>query len=60
MINMADEKPAKKEAPKKKATKKYDAAGKFCPKCGVRMGSHSDRYACGRCGYTEWKGATKG
>ncbi len=30
---------------------------KFCPVCGpgVFLAEHSDRWACGRCGYTEWK-----
>ncbi|MCD6525352.1 MAG: 30S ribosomal protein S27ae [Thermococcus sp.] len=30
---------------------------KFCPRCGpgVFMADHGDRWACGRCGYTEWK-----
>ena len=30
---------------------------KHCPKCGpgVFMAEHLNRYACGRCGYTEWK-----
>ena len=30
---------------------------KTCPKCGpgVFMGEHKDRYACGKCGYTEFK-----
>ncbi|MCK9151765.1 30S ribosomal protein S27ae [Methanobacterium alcaliphilum] len=29
----------------------------FCPRCssGVFMADHGDRYACGKCGYTEWK-----
>ncbi|HIH61828.1 MAG TPA: 30S ribosomal protein S27ae [Methanobacteriales archaeon] len=29
----------------------------FCPRCssGVFMADHGDRYACGRCGYTQWK-----
>ena len=29
---------------------------KFCPVCGpgVFMAKHSDRYSCGKCGYTEW------
>jgi small subunit ribosomal protein S27Ae len=43
---------------KKSKTKKEFAPykpGKMCPKCGARMGEHSDRYACGRCGYTEFK-----
>ncbi len=28
-----------------------------CPRCGegVFLGEHRDRYACGRCGYTEFK-----
>jgi small subunit ribosomal protein S27Ae len=47
---MADEKKAKK------AAFKYVPGGKFCPKCGARMAAHADRYACGRCNYTEWKG----
>lgn len=30
---------------------------KFCPRCGpgVFMADHGDRWACGKCGYTEWK-----
>lgn len=40
---------------KEKKSKVYKPAEKFCPKCGVRMASHSDRFACGRCNYTEWK-----
>ena len=30
---------------------------KTCPRCGpgVFMAEHLNRYACGRCGYTEWK-----
>ncbi len=29
-----------------------------CPRCGegVFMADHEDRMACGRCGYTVWKG----
>ncbi len=49
---MADEKKTEKKKP---AAKKYAPAEKFCPKCGARMASHADRYACGRCAYTEWK-----
>ena len=32
-------------------------ARKFCPRCGpgVALGDHSDRMACGKCGYTEFK-----
>lgn len=45
---MADEKKAKKfEA--------FKPAEKFCPKCGVRMAGHKDRFSCGKCKYTEWK-----
>ncbi|MCL4372390.1 30S ribosomal protein S27ae [Candidatus Marsarchaeota archaeon] len=33
--------------------------GKMCPKCGSRMGEHQDRYACGKCGYTEFKSQKK-
>ena len=51
---MAEEKAAKKEA-KKKVIKPYRPAAKFCPKCGSRMADHKDRYACGKCGFTEWK-----
>jgi ubiquitin-small subunit ribosomal protein S27Ae len=30
---------------------------KFCPKCGpgIFMADHKDRYACGKCGYSEKK-----
>lgn len=51
---MAEEKPKKEAAKKKKAFKEYKP-GKFCPKCGSRMGDHKDRWACGRCKYTEFK-----
>ena len=29
----------------------------FCPRCGegVFMADHGDRFACGKCGYTEMK-----
>jgi len=28
-----------------------------CPRCGagVFLAEHSDRYSCGKCGYTEFK-----
>lgn len=42
------------EKPKKKP-KAYKPASKFCVKCGARMADHKDRFACGKCGYTEWK-----
>ncbi len=44
---MADEK-------KDKKFKSY-VSGKLCPKCNSRMASHANRYACGKCGYTEFK-----
>ncbi|MCL5239341.1 MAG: 30S ribosomal protein S27ae [Candidatus Marsarchaeota archaeon] len=49
---MAEEK-AKKEA--KKQFKPYKPATKFCPKCGSRMADHANRFACGKCGYAEFK-----
>ncbi|MDE1860158.1 MAG: 30S ribosomal protein S27ae [Candidatus Micrarchaeota archaeon] len=50
--------PAKAAAPKKaKKAGPYKPASKFCPKCGARMAAHADRFACGRCNYTEWKSA---
>lgn len=33
----------------------FKDAEKMCPKCGVRMASHADRFSCGKCGYTEMK-----
>ncbi len=41
----------KKEGKKGRAYR----AGKFCPKCGSRLGEHKERMACGKCGYTEFK-----
>ena len=34
---------------------------RFCPRCGpgVFLAEHADRYACGRCNYTEIKKETK-
>lgn len=58
---------ASKEAKKTKRIKKsafYKVEGnnvvrtrKTCLKCGagVFMAEHKDRYACGKCGYTEMK-----
>ena len=45
----------------KKEQKSFKAykPGKLCPKCNVRMAEHSDRYSCGRCGYTEFKSQKK-
>lgn len=32
-----------------------------CPKCGegVFLAEHKDRFSCGSCGYTEFKGKTE-
>ena len=46
---------AEKKEKKEKKTSPYKPAEKFCPKCGVRMASHANRYACGKCHYTELK-----
>lgn len=34
---------------------------KYCPKCGpgVFIAEHKDRFSCGKCGYTEFKGGVK-
>ena len=54
-------------ATKNKGTQKYkyykvegdkvERVNKVCPKCGpgVFMAEHLNRYACGKCGYMEWK-----
>jgi len=36
---------------------KATTAHRTCPRCGagVFMGEHSDRFTCGKCGYTEFK-----
>jgi small subunit ribosomal protein S27Ae len=49
----------KKGAEKKSRVKKAYKPGKMCPKCGSRMAEHSDRYTCGKCGYTEFKSQKK-
>lgn len=46
---MADDKKAKKKVAA------FKAAEKFCPKCGVRMANHKDRFSCGKCSFTEMK-----
>jgi small subunit ribosomal protein S27Ae len=30
----------------------------LCPRCGpgTFMADHRDRFTCGKCGYTKWKG----
>ena len=53
---MAEKK--EKEAGKKKQFKAYKP-GKMCPKCGSKMAEHTDRYSCGKCGYTEFKSQKK-
>ena len=32
--------------------------GRSCPKCGpgIFLAEHKERFHCGKCGYTEWKG----
>ena len=59
----------KKKKTKTKRTKKsdhYTISGdtverkkQYCPKCGpgVAMAEHKDRLHCGKCGYTNMKGA---
>ena len=53
----------KEKKPAQKAHTLYEASGekierktKACPKCGngVFMAKHKDRYACGKCNYTEF------
>ena len=46
---------------KKKKQKTFEPykPGRMCPKCGSRMGEHSDRLSCGKCGYAEFKSAKK-
>ncbi|MGC8547676.1 MAG: 30S ribosomal protein S27ae [Candidatus Micrarchaeia archaeon] len=46
---------AEQKQKEEKKIKAYKPAVKFCPKCGSRMAEHSDRFTCGKCGYTEWK-----
>ncbi|RZN70663.1 MAG: 30S ribosomal protein S27ae [Candidatus Methanolliviera hydrocarbonicum] len=40
---------------------KIEGIGKICPRCGegVFLAEHKDRFACGKCGYTEFKGKGK-
>ncbi len=52
-VKKAEAKKAEAKAPKK--IDAYKQPAKFCSKCGARMGDHKDRFACGKCGYTEWK-----
>lgn len=34
---------------------------RFCPRCGpgIFLAEHSDRFSCGKCGYTEFKKESK-
>jgi len=34
---------------------------RHCPKCGdgVFLADHKNRFSCGKCGYTEFKGGSK-
>ncbi len=64
---MPAEKEGKKKRKQSKSTVKYKKysvsgdiltrTGRICPKCGpaVFMGEHKDRFACGKCGYSEMK-----
>jgi len=45
---------AEKKESSKKTFEPYKP-GRHCPKCQARMADHSDRLACGKCGYTEFK-----
>ena len=46
--------------PKKKDKQiKTFKPGRQCPKCGSRLAEHHDRFSCGKCGYTEFKGHAK-
>ena len=52
-----------KETQKRSELYSVDGQGKattthhHCPRCGpgAFMGEHKDRFACGKCGYTEFK-----
>ncbi len=58
---------AKKQTKNKNPSKKYEKysiedgklkKAKSCPKCGpgIFLGEHKDRFYCGKCHYTEFKG----
>jgi len=40
---------------------KIERQRKHCPKCGpgVFLADHKNRFSCGKCGYTEFKGDVK-
>ncbi|MEK6923628.1 MAG: 30S ribosomal protein S27ae [Candidatus Micrarchaeota archaeon] len=45
---------AEKKGSKEKSFRPY-VSGKSCPKCGsgTRLGKHTNRLSCGKCGYME-------
>ena len=64
-MKMAEEKKQEvKRRPTSKTWTYYEAKGELkrlkrtCPKCSeaTYMAEHKDRYTCGKCGYTEFKG----
>jgi ubiquitin-small subunit ribosomal protein S27Ae len=61
---LAEGKKSEKKKTKTSKSSYYKAEGekvlrakKSCQKCGsgVFMAEHKNRFACGKCGYTEWK-----
>ncbi|MFH1750796.1 MAG: 30S ribosomal protein S27ae [Candidatus Micrarchaeota archaeon] len=42
-------------AEKKKQFKPYEFKKRRCPKCGMNLAAHPDRWGCGKCGYMEKK-----
>jgi small subunit ribosomal protein S27Ae len=40
---------------------KINRVRKYCPKCGpaIFLAEHKNRFSCGKCGYTEFKGGGK-
>jgi len=50
------EKTTKKSENYKIEGNKLTRTTKFCPRCGdgIFMAKHTDRYNCGKCGYTEF------
>ncbi|KXB02752.1 30S ribosomal protein S27 [candidate division MSBL1 archaeon SCGC-AAA261F19] len=68
---MEEEKPPKEKKPKPRkkrdkgkryklyevAEEKINRLRSSCPRCGpgIFMADHGDRFACGKCGYTEFK-----
>jgi small subunit ribosomal protein S27Ae len=53
---MAEEPNKKKETPSRYLVEdgKLLRRLKECPRCGSSMAAHSTRFACGKCGYTEF------